>query len=113
MLVAGLLVLLIAVLLLVAGLVGGTDPVSLDLGPVTLSTNATTVFLLGMLTLGLAVLGLWMVVVGLRHARNHRRDRRKVHELSQQLDENRKPTPGAGAHGSSTDPSSGEPTRAE
>lgn len=108
MLVAGLVVLVIAVLLLLAGLVGGSGPITLDLGAVSLDTNAKTVFVLGMVTLALAVLALWMMRLGLRHARSHRRDRRKVSELSQRLDEARRPT---AEEGSTTD--SGEPTRAE
>lgn len=109
MLVAGLVVLIIAVLFLLAGLVGGSGPVSLDLGAMTLSTNAKTVFVLGMVTLALAVVGLWMMRIGLRHVRAHRRDRRKVTELSQRLEEAGRP----GAQERATTEQSEEPTRTD
>jgi hypothetical protein len=62
-----------------------------------------------MVTLALAVLGLWMMRIGLRHVRAHRRDRRKVSELSQRLEESRRP----GAEDGSPTTQPEEPTRAD
>jgi hypothetical protein len=84
--VAALIVLIIAVLLVVAALFGGSDPVTVDLGAFSLEANATVVFFLGMGTLLLFVLGIGMFRSGTKRASARRADRKKVSELSNKLD---------------------------
>lgn len=86
MFVAALLVLLVAVLLVVAALFGGSDPTTIDLGAFNLEANAAVVFFLGMATLLLFVLSLGMFRSAAKGASNRRADRKKVSELSNKLD---------------------------
>ncbi len=86
MFVAALLVLLIAVLLVVAALFGGSDPTTVDLGAFNLEANATVVFFLGMGTLLLFVLSVGMFRSAAKRAAARRADKRKVSELSNKLD---------------------------
>ena len=87
MFVAALIILIIAVLLTVAALFGGSDPTEVDLGAFNLEANAAVVFFLGMATLLLFVLSLAMFRVATKRAGARRADRRKVSELSTKLDE--------------------------
>jgi hypothetical protein len=88
--IAALILLIIAVLLVVAALFGGTDAASLDLGSFNLDTNVTTIFFLGMVTLLLAVLSLMLFRSGAKRAAARRADRKKVGELSEKLEEYRR-----------------------
>lgn len=85
MFVAALIVLVIAVLLLLAGIFGGTGN-SLDVGPIEVE-NASAMFFLGMACLLLFVLSLGMLRAAARSASKRRTERKKVGELSKQLDE--------------------------
>lgn len=87
MYVAALIVLIIAVLLVIAALFGGSDPTTVDLGAFNLQANASVVFFLGMATLLLFVLSLGMFRSATKRAAARRADRRKVSELSSKLDE--------------------------
>lgn len=87
MLAAALLLMLIAVLLVVGALFGGGDAATLDLGPFNLETNATAVFFLGMATLLFFVIALMLFRSAGRRAASRRRDRKKVGELSEKLQE--------------------------
>ena len=87
MFVAALIVLIIAVLLVVAALFGGTDMTVVDLGAFNLEATASVVFFMGMGTLLLFVLSLGMFRSGAKRAAARRADRRKVSELSSKLDE--------------------------
>jgi hypothetical protein len=76
----GLVLLLIAVLIVIAAVVNGGDPASLDLQLFTIKTNVTGVFVAGAITLLLAVLGAALVAYGLRYDKQRRaqiRDLRK------------------------------------
>jgi uncharacterized integral membrane protein len=84
--VAALIVLIIAVLLVVAAVFGGTDSATLDLGSFNLEANVTVMFFLGMVTLLLFVLSLGMFRVAAKRAAARRADRKKVSELSSKLD---------------------------
>ncbi len=86
MFVAALIVFLVAVLLVIAALFGGSSDATLDLGSFNLETSATMVFFLGMATLLLFVLSLGMFRSGARRASARRADRKKVSELSNKLD---------------------------
>jgi hypothetical protein len=85
--VAALIILIIAVLLTVAALFGGGDPTQVDLGAFNLEANAAVVFFLGMFTLLLFVLSLAMFRLAAKRAAARRADRKKVSELSSELDE--------------------------
>ncbi|MCW2781168.1 MAG: hypothetical protein JWR35_1617 [Marmoricola sp.] len=85
MLVAAFILLLLAVLLLLAGIFGGHGDAKLDLGVFNIDADSSVVFFLGMITLLLFVIGLLTLRLGMRRARAHRRDRKKVGELSQKL----------------------------
>ncbi len=87
MFVAALIVLIIAVLLVIAALFGGTDLTSIDLGAFNLEATASVVFFLGMATLLLFVLSLGMFRSATKRAASRRADRKKVSELSSKLDE--------------------------
>lgn len=90
MFVAALILLIISVLLVVAALFGGGEATSVDLGAFDLNTNATGVFFLGMATLLLLVLSLGMFRVAAKRSAARRAERRKVSELSSQLDQYRR-----------------------
>lgn len=87
MFVAALIVLIIAVLLVIAALFGGADPTFIDFGAGTAKMPASFVFFLGMATLLLIVLSLGMFRSAAKRASSRRADRKKVGELSTQLDE--------------------------
>lgn len=72
MVIFGLLLLLFAVLIVIAAVAHGGDPASLDLQLFTIKTNVTGVFVAGAVTLLLAVLGLALVLWGVRSDRRHR-----------------------------------------
>jgi membrane protein implicated in regulation of membrane protease activity len=84
--VAALIVLIIAVLLVIAALFGGSDATTVDLGAFNLEANAMVVFFLGMGTLLLFFLSLGMFRSGAKRAAARRADRKKVSELSNKLD---------------------------
>lgn len=87
MLLAALLFLLIAVVLLVIGVFGGSQVTTLDLGPVSFETNTVVVYFVGMATLLSLVLSLMLFRSAGRRASARRRDRKKVGELSQKLEQ--------------------------
>jgi hypothetical protein len=72
MVIFGLVLLLLAVLIVIAVVAHGGDPASLDLQLFTIKTSVTGVFVAGAITLLLAVLGLALVLGGLRHDRRRR-----------------------------------------
>ncbi|MCW2850043.1 MAG: hypothetical protein JWR90_4017 [Marmoricola sp.] len=87
MFVAALIVLIIAVLLVIAALFGGSDNTTIDLGAFNLEADAAVVFFLGMGTLLLFVMSLGMFRSAAKRASARRADRKKVSELSTKLDE--------------------------
>jgi uncharacterized membrane protein len=89
MLVAGLVLVILAALLVVLGLFGGTgQTVTFDLGVLgTWNLGPATLFLLGVVATLLLFVGLLAIRIGARRARAHRRDRKKVDELSRKLDQ--------------------------
>ena len=87
MFVAALIVLIIAVLIVVAALFGGSDATTIDLGAFNLDGPASLVFFAGMGTLLLFVLSLLMFRGAAKRAAARRADRKRVSELSEKLDE--------------------------
>ncbi len=87
MIVAALIVLIIAVLLVIAAVFGGTQTTSIDAGAITFDMPASIVFFLGMGTLLLFVMSLGMFRSAAKRASARRADRKKVSELSNKLDE--------------------------
>jgi uncharacterized integral membrane protein len=96
--VAALIVLIIAVLLVIAALYGGSDATSIDMGAFEVEGPASLVFFAGMGTLLLFVLSLGMFRSATRRAAARRADRRKVSELSTKLDAYKRDEPEAGPH---------------
>ena len=109
MFVLALIFLLLAILLLFAGLFGGGGAAHLDLGSFSLDTNAAVVFFLGMATLLLFVLSLVMLRAAGRRARERRRDRKKVGELSEKLEEYKQRTSTHDPEGSGRHSGAGAP----
>ena len=87
MFVAALIVLIVAVLLVIAALFGGSDSTAIDMGAFEVEGPASLVFFAGMATLLLFVLSLGMFRSGAKRAAARRADRKKVSELSSKLDE--------------------------
>ena len=98
MFVAALIVLIIAVLLVIAALFGGSDVTSIDMGAFEVEGPASLVFFAGMGTLLLFVLSLGMFRSAARRAAARRADRRKVSELSTKLDAYKRDEREAGPH---------------
>ena len=98
MFVAALIVLIIAVLLVIAALFGGSDATSIDMGAFEVEGPASLVFFAGMGTLLLFVLSLGMFRSAARRAAARRADRRKVSELSTKLDAYKRDEREAGPH---------------
>ena len=86
MFVAALIVLLVAVLLVIAALFGGSDSTFIDMGAFEVEGPASLVFFAGMGTLLLFVLSLGMFRSGAKRAAARRADKKKVSELSSKLD---------------------------
>lgn len=87
MLVLGLILIVIAALALLAALVGGAnDPATLSLGSVKWETNAMWLFVAGAVALLLLVIGIDLVRVALRKARQRRRDAKELDRLSAKLE---------------------------
>ncbi len=100
MAIVGLLILLIVAIIVIATLARGNDPTSIDLGWFVIRTNFTGVFVAGALTLLLGVLGVMVLLSGLRRSR---RRRAEMHELRNRAAS--KSTTGAPARGSSVEDS--------
>ena len=98
MFVAALIVLIIAVLLVVAALFGGSDVTSIDMGAFEVEGPASLLFFAGMGTLLLFVLSLGMFRSAAKRAAARRADRRKVSELSTKLDAYKRDELEAGPH---------------
>ena len=86
MIVAALIVLLVAVLLVIAALFGGSDSTFIDMGGFNLEGPASLVFFAGMGTLLLFFLSLGMFRSGAKRAAARRADKKRVSELSNKLD---------------------------
>jgi hypothetical protein len=78
--------LVVAVLLVIAAVFGGGDATSLDLGSFNLEASVAVMFFLGMGTLLLFVLSLALFRASARRAAARRADRKRVGELSNELD---------------------------
>ncbi len=98
MFVAALIVLIIAVLLVIAALFGGSDATSIDMGAFEVEGPASMVFFAGMATLLLFVLSLGMFRSAAKRAAARRADKRKVSELSTKLDAYKRDEREAGPH---------------
>lgn len=78
MVIVGLLILLVVAVIVIATIARGSDPTSIDLGAFVIRTHFTWVFVAGALTLLLGVLGVMVLLAGLRRSR---RRRSEMHEL--------------------------------
>jgi hypothetical protein len=76
--IVGLLILLVVAVIVIATVARGGDPTSIDLGAFVIRTSFTGVFVAGALTLLLGLLGVMVLLSGLRRSR---RRRAEVHEL--------------------------------
>jgi hypothetical protein len=97
MVVAGLVLVIIAVLLFLAGLFGGSgQTVTLDLGAFNLELPPAALFLLGIAAMLILAIGLGAMRLGARRAKAHRQDRKKVDELSRKLEAEKRGHQGPG-----------------
>jgi hypothetical protein len=109
MVIFGLVMLLLALLIVIAAVVHGGDPASLDLQLFTIKTNVTGVFVAGAATLLLAVLGLALVVTGLRY---DRRRRAQIKDLRKRASSGEEAAAASGSKEESAESSGAAPTRA-
>lgn len=87
MLIVGLILVVVAALMLVGALLGGTDnPAVFDLGILDVETNTMGAFLLGAVTVLLFVVGLELIRQGIRRARRRRKDTKELNRLSEKLE---------------------------
>lgn len=87
----GLILVVVAILLFVAGILGGSgDTVTLDLGLFNVNMSATVVFVLGAVAMLALFVGFSLIRHGARRAKAKRQERGKVEDLSRQLDAARK-----------------------
>jgi len=84
--VVALVLLLIAVLLVIAALFGGSDPTHIDFGSFNIEGPASLVFFAGMGTLLLFAVSLALFRAAARRATARRADRKRVGELSNKLE---------------------------
>lgn len=87
----GLVLLLLAVLIVIAAVAHGGDPASLDLQLFTIKTNVTGVFVAGAITVLLALLGLALVLGGLRHDRRRRGEIKELKKRAGRRDRGSEP----------------------
>jgi ABC-type nickel/cobalt efflux system permease component RcnA len=83
MVILGMLLLIVAVIAAIAAVARGNVSVHIDLGRLTLDTNAGVVFFIGAAAMLVFLLGWWMLVRGMR--RGHER-RREVKALRQRAE---------------------------
>jgi uncharacterized membrane protein len=103
MIVLGLVLVILALGLLLAMLLGGAnDRADYVLGGLELEVSTMAVFLLGALTLLVFVVGLSLIRSGTRQAAKRRKDRKELDRLNAKLDERERRDTGTGAE---------EPTR--
>jgi len=89
MLVLGIILVLIAVAIVVAALIGGRgidQPAGFDLGAVEINPNTFSVFLAGALTVLVLVAGLGLIQAGMRRARRRRQDKKELSRLSKKVE---------------------------
>ncbi|HZJ05498.1 MAG TPA: hypothetical protein VFD59_08520 [Nocardioidaceae bacterium] len=99
MLVLGLILILFSVGVLVTALVGGAnDTAELDIGFLSGETSTMVVFLFGAATVLIFVMGLEMTRSGVRRANRHRKDKKELNRLADQMETreaDRRDTPSA------------------
>jgi hypothetical protein len=78
--VLGVLILLVFAVIVIATIARGDDPTQIDLGWFILRSNVAGVFLAGALTLLLGVIGLLVLLSGLRRSRRRRADIRDLRD---------------------------------
>lgn len=88
MLAVGLILVVLATLLLLAALFGGSDEqIQFDLGPIGLDMTPMVVFLLGAATVLVFVMGLELIRSGVRRARRRRKDTKELNRLNEKLEQ--------------------------
>jgi uncharacterized membrane protein len=87
MLVLGIVLVVVATALVLAALFGGAEQsASFDLGAVSIDTTTFSAFLAGAVTVVILVAGLGLIQSGVRRARRHRHDKKKLDRLSKQVE---------------------------
>ena len=88
MLVIGLILIAVGAVVILGAVAGGAnDPATYNVGSVHVSTSVLGVFLLGVATLLVLVLGLLLMRAGAARARRRREDSRKLQRLSERVRE--------------------------
>jgi uncharacterized protein HemY len=88
MIVLGLLILLVVAVVAVTAIARGGASVSIDLGSITVKTDAAGMFITGAVTLVFAVIGLWLLRRGFRRSQQRRREVKELrHRASRTEDD--------------------------
>ncbi len=83
MVILGAIVLLIAIVVTVTVIVNGGQSVHINLHWGTLHTNSAAVFVIGAVCLALAVIGLWLLLAGLRGGYRRRKEVRSLRDRAE------------------------------
>lgn len=87
MIILGLLLLLVVAVIVIATVARGDDPTAIDLEWFVLRSNVTGVFIAGALTLLVGVLGVMLVLAGLRHRRRRRAEIKALRDRASHSEE--------------------------
>ncbi len=87
MVIAGLLLIILAGIVIAAGVLGGSGAAALEFSGLSMSATSSTIFLMGAGSAFLLFLGIVMMRSGMRRAGERRREQRRLTELGRQLDQ--------------------------
>jgi len=87
MIILGLLILLVVAVVVIATVARGDDPTSIDLEWFVLRSNVTGVFIAGAVTLLIGVLGVMVLLAGLRRSRRRRNEIKALRDRASRGDE--------------------------
>ncbi len=87
MIILGLLILLVVAVVVIATLARGDDPTTIDLEWFVLRSNVSGVFIAGATTLLIGVLGVMVLLAGLRHSRRRRAEIKTLRDRASHSEE--------------------------
>ncbi len=87
MVILGLLILLVVAVIVIATLARGDDPTTIDLEWFVVRSNVTGVFIAGAVTLLIGVLGVMVLLAGLRRSRRRRTEMKTLRDRASHSDE--------------------------
>jgi hypothetical protein len=107
--VLGLLILILAAIVVVTMIARGTESTEVDLDAFTIRTDASVIFLAGAATLLLAVLGLVVLMAGLKRARRRRGEMRELRDRARAVERRSAGETAPGRSRDSDQPDQGDP----